>query len=299
VLLVGLSTFGLTVWLYLSAPKGFFPQEDIGQVSVNVDTPQDMGYESRLAVTVQLEEKLRADPNVRDVVSKVDHDTTAFTLTIKDRAERPALPEVLKRLRGETAFLPGIKVFFSPVQNLRIGGRGSKSTFQYTLQSVSPGELDACADKLVAAMKQSDVFVGLNTDAQKGGLQALLTVDRGKAALLGVDMSTVRITLYGAYGGQQVSTIYAPEDSYPVIMEMGLESRRDENGAGAALRAQLERRTGAADGVCHGHPHARNDGHKPSGTAAGGHGVVRSRVRQILVGRGPGYRRGQAANRFA
>ena len=228
VLLIALSTFGLTAWLYLSAPKGFFPQEDIGQVSVNVDTPQDMGYDSRLAVTVQLEQKLRADPNVRDVVSKVDHDTTAFTLTLQDKGQRAALPEVLKRLRAETAFLPGIKVFFSPVQNLRIGGRGSKSTFQYTLQTVSPGELDVWADKMVAAMKQSDVFVGLNTDAQKEGLQARLTIDRDKAALLGVDMSTVRSTLYGAYGGQQVSTIYAPEDSYQVIMEMALENRRDE-----------------------------------------------------------------------
>ncbi|WLI91174.1 efflux RND transporter permease subunit [Massilia sp. R2A-15] len=232
VLLIALSTFGLTAWLYLSAPKGFFPQEDIGQVSVNVDTPQDMGYDSRLAVTVQLEQKLRADPNVRDVVSKVDHDTTAFTLTLKDKGQRAALPEVLKRLRAETAFLPGIKVFFSPVQNLRIGGRGSKSTFQYTLQTVSPGELDVWADKMVAAMKQSDVFVGLNTDAQKDGLQARLTIDRDKAALLGVDMITVRSTLYGAYGGQQVSTIYAPEDSYQVIMEMALENRRDETALG-------------------------------------------------------------------
>jgi HAE1 family hydrophobic/amphiphilic exporter-1 len=242
VLLVALSTFVITALLYLNSPKGFFPQEDIGQVSVNVDTPQDMGYESRLAVTVQLERVLMADPNVHDVVSKVDHDTTAFTLTLKDRGERPALAEVLRKLRAETAFLPGIKVFFSPVQNLRIGGRGSKSTFQYTLQTVSPGELDVWADKLMAALKQSDVFVGLNADAQKDGLQALLTIDRAKAALLGVDMNTVRSTLYGAYGGQQVSTIYAPEDSYQVIMEMGLENRRDETALAALY---VRSRTGA------------------------------------------------------
>jgi len=182
------------------------------------------------------------------VERRVDHDTTtAVTLALQDRGERPALAGVLKKLRTETAFLPGIKVFFSPVQNLRIGGRGSKSTFQYTLQTVSPGELDVWADRLMAALKQSGTFVGLNSDAQKDGLQALLTIDRAKAALLGVDMSTVRSTLYGAYGGQQVSTIYAPEDSYQVIMEMGLENRRD---ATALAALYVRSRSGSARPAC-------------------------------------------------
>jgi hydrophobic/amphiphilic exporter-1 (mainly G- bacteria), HAE1 family len=228
VLLVGLSTFGLTAWLYASSQKGFFPLEDIGQVSANVDTPQDMSYDARLVVLNRIQDVLLKDPNIQDVTAKVDHDTTAFTITLKARSARPPLEAVLGQLRAETRFIPGIKVYFSPVQNLRIGGRGARSTYQYTLQAVSPGQLDVWADRLMAAMAKSDVFVGLNTDAQKNGLQAKIEVDREKASRLGVDMAAIKETLYGAYGSRQVSTIFAPEDSYQVIMQVAPENRRDE-----------------------------------------------------------------------
>lgn len=229
VLLAAVSTFVITGWLYSTAPKSFFPQEDTGQISANVDAPQDMSYEGRLAVLKQLEAVLLADPNVADVASKVDHDTTSFYITLKANGKRPSMERVLKQLRAETVFLPNIKVFFSPVQNLKIGGRGSKSTYQYTLQSVSPGALEAWAAKLVAELEKSPVFIGLNTDSQRDGLEARLEIDRDKAAQLGIDMATVRSTLYAAYGTRQVSTIYAPEDSYQVIMELADSFRRDES----------------------------------------------------------------------
>ncbi len=228
VLLAALSTFIVTAWLYLIAPKSFFPQEDTGQISANVDAPQDMSYEGRLAVLKQLEAVLLADANVADVASKVDHDTTSFYITLKDSGKRPAMEKVLKQLRAETAFLPSIKVFFSPIQNLKVGGRGSKSSNQYTLQAVSPGALETWASRMVAELEKSPVFVGLATDSQRDGLEARLEIDRDKAAQLGVDMAAVRATLYAAYGTRQVSTIYAPEDSYQVIMELADSFRRDE-----------------------------------------------------------------------
>jgi HAE1 family hydrophobic/amphiphilic exporter-1 len=229
VLLAALSTFVLTGWLYVTAPKSFFPQEDTGQISANVDAPQDMSYAGRLAVLRQLEAVLLADPAISDVASKVDHDTTAFYITLKASGQRPGMEQVLKQLRAETSFLPNIKVFFSPVQNLKIGGRGSKSTYQYTLQAVSPGSLETWAARLVAELGKSPAFVGLTTDSQRDGLEARLTVDRDKAAQLGVDLATVRNTLSAAFGTRQVSTIYAPEDSYQVIMELADGFRRDES----------------------------------------------------------------------
>ena len=228
-LLVALSTIMLGVWLYIDASKGYFPREDIGQISANVDTPQDMSYEGRLEILKKLEATLMKDPYIEDLTSKVDHDTTAFTITLKNRSQRPGLDEVLSHLRKETTYLPNIKVFFSPVQNLRVGGRGSKSTYQYTLQSVSPGPLDYWAETLLAELRNSSVLTGLNSDSQKNGMQALVTVDRDKAAILGVDMASIQSTLYGAFGSRQVSTIYAPEDSYQVIMELSDQHRRDEN----------------------------------------------------------------------
>ncbi|MES2259506.1 MAG: efflux RND transporter permease subunit [Pseudomonadota bacterium] len=230
VLLTALATFGLTAWLYTSAPKGFFPQEDTGQISANVEAPQDMSYEGRLSVLKQLQQAIRANASVTDVVAKVDHDTTSFYITLKDAALRPSMQQVLGQLRKETGFMAGIQVFYSPVQNLKVGGRGAKSTFQYTLQSVSPGDLNLWSARLIAELKKGDGLVGLNSDAQYDGLDARIEVDRDQAATLGVDMASVRNTLYAAYGTRQVSTIYAPEDSYQVIMELADEFRRDETG---------------------------------------------------------------------
>jgi HAE1 family hydrophobic/amphiphilic exporter-1 len=229
VLLTALVTFGLTAWLYLIAPKSFFPQEDTGQISASIETPQDMSYAGRLLVMKQLQAVLLKDPQIADLAAKVDHDTTSFYITLKDAGQRPDMQTVLKQLRGETAFLPNVKMFFSPVQNLKVGGRGAKSSFQYTLQAVSPDALDAWAAKLVTELEKANVFVGLNTDSQREGLEARVEIDRDKAAQLGIDMATVRATLYGAYGTRQVSTIYAPEDSYPVIMELADAFRRDES----------------------------------------------------------------------
>jgi HAE1 family hydrophobic/amphiphilic exporter-1 len=229
VLLTALATFGLTAWLYLVAPKSFFPQEDTGQISASIETPQDMSYEGRLLVMKQLQAVLLKDAQIADLAAKVDHDTTSFYITLKAAGQRPDMQTVLQNLRAETAFIPNVKMFFSPVQNLKVGGRGSKSSFQYTLQAVSPDALDAWANRLVAELEKANVFVGLNTDSQRDGLEARIEIDRDKASQLGVDMASVRATLYGAYGTRQVSTIYAPEDSYPVIMELADAYRRDES----------------------------------------------------------------------
>jgi HAE1 family hydrophobic/amphiphilic exporter-1 len=115
------------------------------------------------------------------------------------------------------------------VQNLKIGGRSAKSTYQYTLQAVSPGSLETWANRLVEELGKSPVFVGLNTDSERNGLEARIEVDRDKAAQLGVDMDVLRTTLSEAFGTRQVSTIYAPEDSYQVIMELADNFRRDES----------------------------------------------------------------------
>jgi HAE1 family hydrophobic/amphiphilic exporter-1 len=228
VLLGALATVGLTAALYLAAPKGFFPQEDIGQIQATVEGPQDMSFLGRYDAVRRIEARLLKDPAIESIATKVDHDTNGLTITLKPRAERAPMAELLTRMRKESSFLPGIQVFFSPVQNLKIGGRSAKSSYQYTLQAVGGDELDAWASRLMTAMRESDVFVGINSDSQKNGLQAMVSVDRDKAAQLGVDLAGIRSSLYAAYGRRQVSTIYAPEDSYKVIMEVAEAKRGDE-----------------------------------------------------------------------
>lgn len=230
--LAALATVLLTIFLYWIAPKSFFPQEDIGQITANIDTPQDMSYDGRLAVAQQIGKTLLADPAVADMVTKVDHDTTQVVLTLKDLSRRPAMPQFVQQMRAETSYMPGITVFFSPVQNLKIGGRSSKSSYQYTLQSVNSSDalaLNNWANKLMEGMKKTGVFVGVNSDSQLNGLEADLNIDRNKASLLGVDADQIRSNLYAAFGTQQVSTIYAPEDSYEVIMEVKQPFRQNES----------------------------------------------------------------------
>ncbi len=175
---------------------------------------------------------LLQDPAVSDMVTKVDHDTTQLMLTLKDSAQRPPMAQVLQIMRAETRYLPGITVFYSPVQNLKVGGRSSKSNYQYTLQSVNSGDglsLNDWANKLMDGMKKTGVFVGVNSDAQLNGLQAQLQIDRNKASLMGVDIDQIRSNLYAAFGTQQASTIYVPEDSYQVIMEVDSAFRQNES----------------------------------------------------------------------
>ncbi|CAM4030768.1 efflux RND transporter permease subunit [Roseateles saccharophilus] len=243
VLLVGAATVAATAWLYLTAPKGFFPQEDIGQLVANVDTPQDMSYAGRLVVVRRLQAIVMADASVAGVATKVDHDTSQLTIDLKERGRRPELPAVLAQLRKATSGIPGIRVFFSPVQNLRVGGRSSKSTYQYTLQAISALALDQWADKLVNRLRASDVLIGVNSDYQKNSLEARVDVDRDKAAQFDVDLSAIRTSLYSAFGSRQVSTIRAPEDSYQVILEVADEARRDESDIlGLEVRSRAGRR---------------------------------------------------------
>jgi HAE1 family hydrophobic/amphiphilic exporter-1 len=228
VLLAGAATIALTAALYIAAPKGLFPQEDTGQIAVRIRTAEDMSYEGRLAVTRKIQSGLLSDPAIAAVASKVDHDTTALTIDLKPRGERAPMPLVLESLRAKTAQLPGITVNYSPVQNLKVGASTSDSAFQYTLQSVGTEELDQWSAKLLAELAKSPVFAEIQSDYETNGLEAQVEIDRDKAAQLGVDMASLRTTLHAAFGTRQVSTIYGPQASYRVIMELDDDSRRDE-----------------------------------------------------------------------
>jgi len=228
ILAAGLMTFALTAILYITSPRSFFPAEDIGQISVKIKTPPEMSYEGRLAVLRQIQQVVLQDDAIAASSSKVDNDSTKIDIDLKPRHQRPPMGEILARMRASTQFIPGVKVNFSPVQNLKIGASSSDSTWQYTLQSVGSEHLDEWSERLLAAMRQFDVFVGLDTDFEKDGLQAQIHLDRDKMALLGVDMAELRTTLHTAFGGREVSSIHAPQATYKVIMELEDQYRRDE-----------------------------------------------------------------------
>ncbi|MDO9192146.1 MAG: efflux RND transporter permease subunit, partial [Undibacterium sp.] len=122
-----------------------------------------------------------------------------------------------------------INVFLNPTKNLQLGGRPSKSQYQYILQSVEAGELSNWALKMQEKLRNDPAFKDVTTDSQLKGLQASLSIDRDRANALGVNMDSVRSSLYSAFGERQVSTMYTNVDSYSVIMEVAPQDKKDES----------------------------------------------------------------------
>jgi HAE1 family hydrophobic/amphiphilic exporter-1 len=227
VLGVAFATFALTIWLYAVMPKGFFPEEDLGQIRVNTEASEDISTSAMLALQERVVDVLRADPAVKDVTSFTGGGNTGrMFMVLKPRSQRDPMPKVLDSLRQATKKIPGIQVYLSPVQNLQLGGRQSKSRYQYTLQSVSPDSLNDWAEKFQERMRADPEFRDVTSDSQSKGLQAQLRIDRDKANLLGVKMADIRTALYLAYGERQVSTIYSSAASYYVILEASDQDRQ-------------------------------------------------------------------------
>ena len=227
VLGIAVGTFALTAWLYIAIPKGFFPEEDLGQIRVNTEASEDISTSAMLELQEKVAAAIQADPNIKDVTSFTSGGNTGrMFIVLKPRGERKKMPEVLDSLRKATKKIAGIQVYLSPVQNLQLGGRPSKSRYQYTLQSVSPDALNDWAGKFLDQMRADTDFRDVTSDSQNRGLQAQLKIDRDKANMLGVKLADVRTALYLAFGERQVSTIYSSAASYFVILEAANEDRQ-------------------------------------------------------------------------
>lgn len=233
-LLVALATVVVTALLFQAIPKGFFPDEDTGLLTATTEASEDISSPAMVALQKQVASIVKNNANVDFVVSSVGISNTGNTgrlfIALKPAKQRPAMPQVIESLRRDLRKLSGISVYLTPIQNLRIGGRQSKSRYQYTLQSVQANELNEWSIKLQRAMRENPLFRDVTSDAQLRGLQAALNIDRDKANLLGVNMDALRNTLYSAFGTRQVATIYTNVDSYQVIMEIGNQQIQDEDG---------------------------------------------------------------------
>ncbi len=230
VLMVAVGTLAATIAMVILMPKGFFPTEDIGQISVNVEAVEDISFPAMSSLLQRVDRVVRADPAVETVLLRADATNNGrMFVNLKPRGERPGLEQVLENLRREVRSVPGVKVYFNPIQNLRIGGRVSKSRFQYVMRSVEGGNLQEYSERLMALMRPDPMFRDVASDAQLKGLEARLQIDRDKANALGVNVQDIRTALYTAFGDRQVSTIYTSVDSYAVILQATDADKRDES----------------------------------------------------------------------
>ncbi|WP_210542008.1 efflux RND transporter permease subunit [Rhodoferax sp. PAMC 29310] len=242
VLMIALATFIATAWLFIVIPKGFFPEEDIGQIQVSTEASEDTSFPEMVKLQERAAAIIRQDPNVA-AVSSFNGGTGAqnsgrMFVTLKPTGERLPMKKVVEGLRGKLKSVAGINVFLRPTQNLQLGGRASKAQYQYILQSVTSDELNTWVGKLQAKLRDDPAFRDVNSDAQLKGLQAQLKIDRDRANTLGVSIEGIRTALFNAFGERQVSTIYLPTDSYQVIMEVVPEAKQDESAlAGIYVRS--------------------------------------------------------------
>jgi multidrug efflux pump len=224
VIVILFAVMGLTAWLYINVPKGFFPQTDNGQLMAGIRADQSVSFQAMEGKLRAVVEIIRKDPAVDTVVGFTGGARAGggfMFVNLKpvgERKEKSAA--VIARLRPKLTKVTGVSIFLNPVQDLRMGGRSSNSTYQYTLTSDSSADLKTWAAKLGEAMKtHTDVMSDVDSDQSENGVETLVTIDRDSASRVGVTPRAVDNALYNAFGQRQVATIYEDINQYAVIME--------------------------------------------------------------------------------
>jgi multidrug efflux pump subunit AcrB len=215
-----------SVILYIYIPKGFFPQQDTGTIMATAEAPTTISFQAMTERVKALTEVLLKDPDVANAGSFAGNaggtsaNQARLFIDLKPAAERQTqIDRVIARLRRATAQVPGIALYMVPVQDLRVGGRTSKSQYQYTLTGPNFSELALWAEKLADVLKKSGDLRDVTTDLEQGALQTKLVINRDSASRLGVAPHDIDQALYNAFGQRMVSPIYGPHYTYHVILE--------------------------------------------------------------------------------
>ena len=240
-LLTFVATVGVTVLLFVAIPKGFFPQQDTGVVIGISEGAQDVSFAEMSRRQLALGRIVEADPDVQSFVSFVgaggggqtgNNGRIYVTLKPWDRRVGGDVQAFIDRTRPKLAEVPGAQLFFQAAQDIRVGGRLTKTQYQYTLQDARLDELFLWAPKVLDAMAGLPLLRDVTTDQQLGGTTATLTIDRDAAARFGVQPQQIDDTLYDAFGQRQVTQYFTQLNSYHVILEVPDAMQADANTIG-------------------------------------------------------------------
>ncbi|TFY93109.1 MdtB/MuxB family multidrug efflux RND transporter permease subunit [Pseudomonas nabeulensis] len=226
-LLVAIATLGLTVFLYLVVPKGFFPVQDTGVIQGISEAPQSISFAAMSQRQQELAKIILEDPAVESLSSYIGVDGDNATLNsgrllinLKPHGQRDlSAAQVITRLQPHIDKLVGIRLFMQPVQDLTIEDRVSRTQYQFSMSSPDADLLALWSDKLVHALSQLPELTDVASDLQDKGLQVFLVIDRDAASRLGVSVSTITDALYDAFGQRQISTIYTQASQYRVVLQ--------------------------------------------------------------------------------
>jgi multidrug efflux pump len=236
-LLVTLATIYVTVRLYVDIPKGFFPQQDTGQLFGQIQADQSSSFQAVRQILQQFVTLVGEDPAVDNVLGFTGGsyggsvNTARMFVALKPLKERQiSADQVMARLRGKLARVPGARLFMQAFQDLRVGGRLSGAQYQFTLQGDNVRELNEWAPRVLNKMRSLPILTDVNSDQQDRGLEASLVIDRATASRLGISTAAIDDTLYDAFGQRQVSTMYKQLNQYHVVLEVGSDFWQNPDG---------------------------------------------------------------------
>jgi multidrug efflux pump len=224
-MMVLLATIGLTVFLAIRVPKGFFPEQDNGRINGSILADQDTSFQALDKTLVKMIEIVKSDPAVDEALGFTGGANTArMFVSLKPLEERKVTAqEIINRLRPKLAKVPGATLFLQAAQDVRIGGRSSSAEYQFSLQADNLADLVNYSPKMLAKMKTIRIISDVNSDLQNHGLQAMVSYDRATAARFNISPQLIDDTLYDAFGQRQASTMYTSLNQYHVVMEAAPE----------------------------------------------------------------------------
>ena len=234
-LLVTVLTLAGTVGLYIVIPKGFLPQQDTGLIMAVAEAGQEVSFIEMQRLQTKLVHAIKQDPDVTGVVSVIGVSPINATpnagrlaITLRSRDERQTFVRgVVERLKHAVANIPGVVVYFQPVQDIQISTRTSRAQYQYTLTGTDAQEVSNWSIKLAERLRAEPKLSDIASEAQDGGLRAFVQINRDKAGRLGISVQAIGDTLDDAFGQRQISTIYAQANQYRVILEAAPQYQRD------------------------------------------------------------------------
>ena len=224
-----------TAGLFVLVPKGFIPTEDTGSINGTTETIEGSSYDAMVAHQLAVADVISRNPHVDHFMSRVGQGTMnqgSITLRLKPRSQRPPADEIIRELQPQLAAIPGVRTYLQVPPVIRIGGRSSKTQYQFTLQGADIGALYENAAKLEAKLRTIPILQEVTTDLQIKNPQVQVQIDRDRASALGVTVEQIESSLYNAYGSRQVSTIYTDNNQYWVIQELLPEYQRDLSALG-------------------------------------------------------------------
>ncbi len=231
-LCVFLATLALSVVMFVFSPKGFFPQQDTGTIYGFAETSQDASFTAMRERMKQLADVVREDPDVTGFGMFAGNNTAntgTFFIALKPRDEgrKATADEIIARLRPKVAGLQGINLFMQAPQDINVGGRLSRTQYQYTVTDTNLDELNTWAPRLLERLRGLSVLTDVASDQQNAAAAARLTIDRARASSFGISPALIDATLYDAIGQRQVAQYFTQTNSYHVVLEVSPKLQED------------------------------------------------------------------------